>query len=96
MSGAEIGEVSEPAMAIVGEAACKWRPSGEFAMVYPSGWSIARYSVYEQRRYLLWEPINRCPAANANQFHGPNDHVRDAMRLHRDLTAHLQQQETAA
>jgi len=96
MSPAQTDDVHEAASAIANEAACKWRPSGEFAMVHPSGWSIARYSVYGQWRYLLWEPINRCTAANANQFHGPFDNVRDAMRLHRDLTAHLQQQEMAA
>lgn len=96
MSAAQTGEVRDAATAIADEAACKWRSSGEFAMVHPSGWSIARYSVYDQWHHLLWEPINRCTAANANQFHGSNDHVRDAMCLHRDLTAHLQQQGMAA
>ena len=90
------GDVHEAASAIANEPACKWRPSGAFAMVHPSGWTIARYSVYDEWCYLLWEPINRCTAAHANQFHGPNDHVRDAMRLHRDLSAHLQQLEMAA
>ena len=96
MSAAQTGEVSKPAMAVADEVACKWRSAGEFAMVHPSGWSIARYSVYDEWRYLLWELINRCTAGNANQFHGPFDNVRDAMRLHRDLIAHLQQQEIAA
>ena len=96
MSAAQTGEVRDAATEVADDAACKWRPSGEFAMVHPSGWSIARYSVYGQWRYLLWEPINRCTAAHANQFHGPFDNVRDAMRLHRDLTAHLQLQEMAA
>jgi hypothetical protein len=96
MSAAQTGEVRDPATAVADEAACKWRPSSEFAMVHPSGWSIARYSVYDEWRYLLWEPIDRYTTVTNNRFHGPNDHVRDAMRLHRELTAHLQQQEMAA
>lgn len=74
----------------------KWRPSGDFALVHPPGWTIARYSVHDEWHYLLWKPINRCTADNRNQFHGPFGNVRDAMRLHRDLSAHLQQQEMAA
>ncbi|MET3233778.1 UNVERIFIED_ORG: hypothetical protein ABIC54_005993 [Burkholderia sp. 1263] len=75
---------------------CKWRASGDFALVHPSGWSIARYSIYGEWRYLLWEPVDRCTATRSNQFQGPFDNVRDAMRLQRELTAHLQQQEMAA
>ena len=41
------------------DSQCKWRPSGDFALVHPSGWTIARYSVYDEWRYLLWEPIDR-------------------------------------
>jgi hypothetical protein len=67
---------------------CRWRPSGEFALVHPSGWSIARYCVYDQWRYLLWEPVDRCTGANSNQFHGLFDNVRDAMRLHMRLALH--------
>ncbi|WP_091809880.1 hypothetical protein [Burkholderia sp. WP9] len=90
-----------PAIADVEAAAddasqCRWRPSGAFALIHRSGWPVARYPVDDEWRYLLWEPIDRCAAANGNQFHGPNDHVRDAMHLHRDLSAHLRQQEMAA
>jgi hypothetical protein len=78
------------------DSQCKWRPSGDFALVHPSGWTIARYSVYDEWHYLLWEPINRCTADNSKQFHGPIGNVRHAMRLHRDLSAHLPQREMAA
>lgn len=88
------------ASASVDAAGCKWRPSGDYALVHPSGWTIARYSVYGEWRYLLWEPIDRCSsrsaAATGNQSHGPFNDVRDAMRLHRDLGAHQSQQEIAA
>ena len=96
MSAAQTGEVRDAATAAADAAVCKWRPAGEFAMVHPSGWSIARYSVYDEWRYRLWEPIDRCTAATDNRFHGPFDNVRDAMRLHRDLIAHQQQEEMAA
>lgn len=91
---ADIGDFHAPPLA--DDADCKWRPSGDFALVHPSGWSIARYSVYGNWRYLLWEPIHRCTAANGNQSHGPFNDVRDAMRLHRDLTARHPQQGMAA
>lgn len=84
------------ASASVDAAGCKWRPSGDYALVHPSGWTIARYSVYGEWRYLLWEPIDRCTAETTNQSHGPFNDVRDAMRLHRDMTAHHPQQEMAA
>ncbi|MDR6496269.1 hypothetical protein J2797_006196 [Paraburkholderia terricola] len=92
-----------PAGATIADAAhatddsqCKWRASGDFALVHPSGWTIARYSVHDQWHYLLWEPIDRCTTTRGNQFYGPFDNVRDAMRLQRELTAHPQQQEMAA
>ncbi|MEW6347313.1 MAG: hypothetical protein AB1704_42350 [Pseudomonadota bacterium] len=96
MSSALTGEARDATAPAADEATCKWRPSGEFAMVHPSGWSIARYSVYGDWRYLLWEPIDRCTAASNNAFHGPFENVRGAMRLHRDLSAHLPHQEMAA
>ncbi|WP_421380705.1 hypothetical protein ACOCG7_34370 (plasmid) [Paraburkholderia sp. DD10] len=92
-----------PADATIADAAhanadgqCKWRASGDFALVHPSGWTIARYSVHDEWHYLLWEPVDRCTATRSNQFHGPFDNVRDAMRLQRELTAHPQQPEMAA
>lgn len=95
---ADIGDFHAPPLA--DDADCKWRPSGDFALVHPSGWSIARYSVYGEWRYLLWEPIDRCisrsAVANSNPLHGPFNDVRDAMRLHRDLTARHPRQGMAA
>jgi citrate lyase beta subunit len=64
---------------------CKWRTDGEFALVHPTGWTIARYTVYDEWRYLLWEPVDRCTGANSTAAHGPFNDVRDAMRLHRQL-----------
>lgn len=69
-------------------AACKWRPDGAFALVHPTGWSIARYAVYDEWRYLLWEPVDWCTGANSTTFHGPFNDVREAMRLHRRLALH--------
>ncbi|RKE23910.1 hypothetical protein B0G76_8610 [Paraburkholderia sp. BL23I1N1] len=66
---------------------CKWRPSGEFALVHPSGWTIARYSVCDEWRYLLWEPVDLCRHTRGNASHGPFNNVRDAMRLHRQLAS---------
>ena len=70
------------------QAACKWRPDGDFALVHPTGWSIARYAVYDEWRYLLWEPVDRCTCANSTPFHGPFTDPREAMRLHRQLALH--------
>jgi len=69
-------------------AACKWRPQGEFALVHPTGWSIARYAVHDEWRYLLWQPVDLCAGANSSMFHGPFTDVREAMRLHRRLALH--------
>jgi hypothetical protein len=83
-----------PVSAMAGLAAAddtsqrRWRRSCEFALVDPSGWSMAQYPVYGEWRYLLWEPVDRYTGANSNRFHGPFGNVRDAMRLHRQRASH--------
>ncbi|REE06524.1 hypothetical protein B0G71_8202 [Paraburkholderia sp. BL27I4N3] len=84
MSAMDVTEVAA-VVAADDPGLCRWRPSGEFAMVHPSGWSIARYLVYDEWRYLLWEPVDLCRHARGNASHGPFRNVRDAMRLHRQL-----------
>lgn len=68
---------------IPSESTGNWRPQGDYALVHPTGWTIAKYVVLSRWCYLLWEPVDRCGVTKANALHGPFSDVRDAMKMHR-------------